>query len=287
MRTFAELLLWVGLSVPVAGCFQHTQTGKRVLADIAAMQTELAVIKKAHAEEKATLQRRIQEADKQIAELSKLIDDYRQVTGRNVAGVGVDIETMKAQIMELRGAQEVNLHRLDRMESLTAVTQEDVKRLKGGDGEDRPQIEQKPSGALDRVNRPDKQDDFYKLAFSFWEKGQYPEARSLFTEFLKKWPKDTYADNALYWIAECHYAEKNFREAAISYDKLRQSYPKSEKAPDSLLKLGLCFFEMKKYREAIPFLKEFIQTYPKNPHIATAKKRIAEGEKLARKTRSN
>jgi tol-pal system protein YbgF len=284
MKTLAKLLLWAGLSGSVSGCFEHTQTGKRVLADIAAMQTEMAVIKKAHAEEKATLQHRIQEADTKIAELSKLIDDNRQVMGRNVAGVGVDIETMKAQLMELRGAQEVNLHRLDRMESLTAVAAEDIKRLKGqGGDDDKPQIEQKPGIPM---NRPEKQDDFYKMAFSMWEKGQYPEARSLFAEFLKKWPKDKYADNALYWVAECFYAENNFREAALNYDKLRQMYPKSEKAPDSLLKLGLCFFEMKKYREAIPFLKEFIQTYPKNPHTATAKKRILEAEKLLRKTKS-
>ena len=287
MRIFVKLLLGLGLSSAVAGCFEHTQIGKRVLADIAAMQTEVAVIKKAHAAEKATLQRRIQEADTKIAELSKLIDDNRQVTGRNVAGVGVDVETMKAQIMELRGAQEVNLHRLDRMESLTAVAQEDLKRLRGPGEEDKPQIEQKPGSTLDRVNRPEKQDEFYKLAFSFWEKGQYPEARGLFAEFLKKWPKDTYADNALYWMAECFYAERNFRDSALNYDKLRQLYPKSEKAPDSLLKLGLSFFEMKKYREAVPFLKEFIQTYPKNPHTATAKKRILEAEKLLRKTKSN
>ena len=88
-------------------------------------------------------------------------------------------------------------------------------------------------------------------------------------------------------MAECFYAERNFRDSALNYDKLRQLYPKSEKAPDSLLKLGLSFFEMKKYREAVPFLKEFIQTYPKNPHTATAKKRILEAEKLLRKTKSN
>jgi septal ring factor EnvC (AmiA/AmiB activator) len=108
----AALALLTGIAVATASCWVKEEIGKQMQADIAAAQVELAVIKKAHAEEKAALQKRIKEADAKIKELTKVIEEYRRATGRSAADIGVDIERIKSDMMEIRGRLEVNEHRL-------------------------------------------------------------------------------------------------------------------------------------------------------------------------------
>ena len=38
-------------------------------------------------------------------------------------------------------------------------------------------------------------------------------ANKLFTEFIKNYPKDNLADNAFYWLGECHYSLRNYKKA--------------------------------------------------------------------------
>ncbi len=274
-----------------AGCWVKQDVGKRMQADIAVLQVELDVVKKESEKKKKELQQRIHQADKQIAELVKIIDEYRRATGRNAADVGVDIERIKTQLMEIRGRLEVNEHRLDKIElklagihkdlGERASTAEELAREKA----EREQAGKKaaehkpPSNPLAAIERPEKKEDFYKLAYGLLEAGQEKAARTLFDEFLKKWPGDAYSDNALYWIAESYYSQKDYRLAALAFQKVRTQFPKGDKSKDALLKLGFCFYAMERYKEALPFLKQFVQDYPKSPLSAKAKKRIREARK--------
>jgi tol-pal system protein YbgF len=261
-------------------------------ADIAAMQVEMEVIKKAHASQKKSLQERIQEADKRIVELVQIIEDYRRATGRNAADVGVDIEKIKSQIMEMRGKLEVNEHRLGIIEKKLSIMHKDLndkraeairnqeEEAKRKEEEAKKRAEEETSkDPLAAITRPEKQKDFYKLAYNLLDTGQVGAARVLFEEFLKKWPSGEYSDNALYWIAETYYYEKQYRIAALKFQKVRQDFPRSDKAGDALLKLGFCFFSMERYKEALPFLQEFVQSHPKSRLASKARKRIKEIKK--------
>jgi tol-pal system protein YbgF len=277
----------------LCGCWVKEEVGKQMQADIAAMQVEMDVIKKAHADQKKSLQERIQEADKRIAELVQIIEEYRRATGRNAADVGVDIERIKSQIMEMRGKLEVNEHRLGIIEKKLSIMHKDlndkrdeaVKRqeeeAKKKDEEAKKRAEEEASkDPLAAITRPEKQKDFYKLAFNLLDSGQVQASRLLFEEFLKKWPSGEYSDNALYWIAETYYHEKQYRVAALKFQKVRQDFPRSDKAGDALLKLGFCFYSMERYKEALPFLQDFIQSYPKSRLASKAKKRVKQIKKF-------
>lgn len=273
----------------LCGCWVKEEVGKQMQADIAAMQVEMEVIKKAHADQKKSLQERIQEADKRIAELVQIIDEYRRATGRNAADVGVDIERIKSQIMEMRGKLEVNEHRLGIIEKKLSIMHKDLsekraeatkhqeEEAKRKEEEDKKRAEEEASrDPLAAIARPETQKDFYKLAYGLLDTGQIKAARLLFEEFLKKWPTGEYSDNALYWIAETYYHENQYRVAALKFQKVRQDFPGSDKAGDALLKLGFCFYSMERYKEALPFLQEFVQSYPKSKLASKARKRITE-----------
>jgi Uncharacterized protein conserved in bacteria len=262
------------------GCWMNKEVGERMQANLEGLQTEFEVVKKAHASEKSQLQQRLKEADERIAELRKLIDDFQQATGRSAADIGVDIEKIKSQIMELRGQIELMQHSLD-------LTTKQVATATGPSSS--PTTDQRHkvdivktttnTDPLAGIQRPETQDEFYKLAASMLEAKQSQAARMLFDEFNKKWPSSSYAGNALYWIGESYYLEKNYRDAAISFQ------PKGTKAADALLRLGYCFAAMEMYSEALPFLKEFVQTYPKNPNVPKVKEKIGDVEKKIKKSK--
>jgi len=288
------LLAWMSLVVitglAASACWVRKDVGKQMQADIVALQTEFEVVKQAHDRQKRDLAQRLEEADKQVAELKLLVDEYRRVTGRNAADFGVEIEQVKRNLTEMRGQVEVNGHRLGVIEKRLSIIHEDLssqraeaqraqeERLRQ-DEEAARKAAEAAKDKLPDIQRPEKKEDFYKLAYSLLEAGQTKAARILFEEFLQKWPKDAYSDNALYWIGESYYAEKNYRSAALTFQRVRKEFPKGDKVPDALLKVGYCFYAMQMYREALPFLKEFVQTYPSNPLVKKANEKIREAKK--------
>jgi tol-pal system protein YbgF len=292
-KPIAALILLTGIAVATSACWVKQEVGKQMQADIAAAQVELAVIKKAHAEEKAALQRRIKEADAKTKELTKVIDEYRRATGRSAADIGVDIERVKSDLMIIRGRQEVNEHRLGTIEKRFSIIHQDLdKRREEAERQEKERIEREEAGRkawegkkkqIVEIKRPQKKEDFYKLAYGLLEAGQTVAARALFDEFLKKWPRDAYSDNALYWIAESHYAEEEYREAALAFQQVREKFPKGDKSADALLKLGFCFYNLERYRQALPFLREFVQSYPRSELLSKAKKMIREARKKSKR----
>jgi tol-pal system protein YbgF len=297
MKITINIFIAVGLVFCQSACWVKEEAGKRMQADIAALQVELDVVKKAHSNQKAELQKRILEADKQIVELVKIIGEYRRATGRNAADVGVDIERIKTQLMEIKGRLEVNEHRLDEIEKNLSAVHKDVsekistaQKLTEEEAEKarlaaEAEKNKKPPDPLAAIKRPEKKENFYKLAYGLLEAGQVVAARALFEEFLEKWPKDAYSDNALYWIGESYYAEKDFRLAALTFQRVRTDFVKGDKSKDALLKLGFCFFAMEKYKESLPFLKEFVRRFPKTKLAKKARKKIKEAEKKIKKSK--
>lgn len=282
----AMVLGLVGLGS--GGCWVPKESGKQMQADIVALQTELAVIKKAHHAEKAELAERLSEAGQRVAELKLLIEEYRRINGRNAADFGVEMEQVKRHLTEMRGQVEVNAHRLRVIEQRLQIIHEDLssQRAEAEQAEQERLAEQaapaEPEQKLPDIERPKDKKAFYKLAHGLLEAGQTRAARILFEEFLEKWPRDAYSDNAWYWIAESHYAEKNYRDAALTFQKVRKKFPEGDKARDALLKLGYCFFAMEMYEESLPFLKEFVQSYPNSPLVRKARQKIRQARRRLR-----
>lgn len=79
----------------------------------------------------------------------------------------------------------------------------------------------------------------YDFAIDLLKRGQFPQARDAFKQFLQEHPKDTLAGNAQYWLGETYYVQGQYKDAADSFLKGYTTYSKSSKAPDSLLKLGM------------------------------------------------
>tara|TARA_R110000824_G_scaffold390760_4_gene587600 strand:+ start:16930 stop:17781 length:852 start_codon:yes stop_codon:yes gene_type:complete len=102
----------------------------------------------------------------------------------------------------------------------------------------------------------------YDFAIDLLKRGQFPEARDGFKQFLVQHPKDPLAGNAQYWLGETYYVQGQYKDAADSFLKGYTTYSKSSKAPDSLLKLGMTLAALKQKDAACATFGQLKEQFP-------------------------
>ncbi len=90
----------------------------------------------------------------------------------------------------------------------------------------------------------------YRNALASLRKGNHSVAEGEFTQFIRLYPKHAYADNAMYWLAEVYYDQKNYQEALRYFDKVIRQYPKGNKVSDAMLKSGYCHRQLGQIAQA-------------------------------------
>ncbi|MCP4672130.1 MAG: tetratricopeptide repeat protein, partial [Desulfobacula sp.] len=71
----------------------------------------------------------------------------------------------------------------------------------------------------------------YQKARSLLLEGDVSNAAQLFKTFVEQHPKHNLADNAMYWLGECHYSSGQYAKAVAVFKDLVKAYPKAEKVP--------------------------------------------------------
>jgi tol-pal system protein YbgF len=108
-------------------------------------------------------------------------------------------------------------------------------------------------------------------------KGSYDEAGAAFRQFADAHPKDPLAPNALYWVANIAYVQKNYQDAARLFAEVIQKYPTSSRAADSMLKIGQSLIADGQTKKGCTALAALPAKYPK----ADART-LAQGAELRR-----
>ena len=67
---------------------------------------------------------------------------------------------------------------------------------------------------------------------------RYDEARAAFRTFADANPKDTLAPQAVYWVGNIAFVQKDYSAAAQAFAEQIKKYPTSSQGADSMLKLG-------------------------------------------------
>lgn len=116
----------------------------------------------------------------------------------------------------------------------------------------------------------------YRHALEHLRGGRHADAAAGFREFLRRFAKHDYADNAQYWLAECYYDLKDFVTAVREFRKVADEYPAGNKVPDALLKVGLAYVALGNEAGGRSTLRELAERYAAHPAAALAKQRVAE-----------
>jgi len=116
----------------------------------------------------------------------------------------------------------------------------------------------------------------YQGALSAWRGKDHQSCIDRFRKFLQTYPASAYADDAAYWMADCHFKQGDYRVAVLRFNDVVRVYPAGNKAPDalyrqgeSLLKLGPGFHDA-----ARTVFEQVLKEYPDSPRAAEAKKQL-------------
>jgi tol-pal system protein YbgF len=105
--------------------------------------------------------------------------------------------------------------------------------------------------------------DQYDFAFDLLKKRDYASAAKALQAFLKANPDDPLSGNALYWLGETRYVQKDYKDAARIFLDGFKRYPKGAKAPDNLLKLGMSLGALNEAESACKTYAKLLSTFPK------------------------
>jgi tol-pal system protein YbgF len=121
-----------------------------------------------------------------------------------------------------------------------------------------------PADSSDSSTKPDElnPESMYRAAYYDVIKGNYDMAIKGMQEYLKRYPQTSLADNALYWIGECHLTQKDYANAQASFEQMLKDYPQSENIAASKLKLGLCMYNQKNKTKAKQYFQDVAKNYP-------------------------
>jgi tol-pal system protein YbgF len=114
----------------------------------------------------------------------------------------------------------------------------------------------------------------YRAAARLVKAARYDDALAALRAFIEHHPRHDYADNALYWVGEVFYAQKDYARALIEFRKVVEVYPRGNKVPDALLKVGYCYQAMGQGEKARAVLEQVVNVYPKSEPAMLAAKRL-------------
>jgi len=116
----------------------------------------------------------------------------------------------------------------------------------------------------------------YDRAMSLLRQGNFAEASTGFSTFLRTFADSPLASNAQYWLGECYYGERRFQEAIDEFERVFAFYPSSNKVPASLLKIAYSHMELRELPMARSVFQQLVRTHPQSPEAEKAYGRLQE-----------
>jgi tol-pal system protein YbgF len=105
----------------------------------------------------------------------------------------------------------------------------------------------------------------YETAYGYLMQRDYTAAQSAFEDFLSRYPQDSLAGNAQYWLGEAHFVRGEYKAAASSFLKGYQNYAGNARAADSLLKLAMSLDRLGQKDAACSSFGELSTRFPNAP----------------------
>jgi tol-pal system protein YbgF len=227
----------------------------------------------------------------------------RVVSNQSLVDMSRRLDTLEAQLRELRGTSEVLQNGSEALRKqqrdLYADLEKRIARMEGappgggsgaeagntaagstvaaGGGTGSAEVAARPGSAAASGAEPTTPIDdqaAYARAFDQLKSGEYRTAVTQFQNFMKTYPQSALLDNAQYWIGEAYYVTRDYDMAAKAFRAVGEHFPSSRKAPDALLKLGYTQFEQKHLSDARATLTDVVQRFPGTDAARLAAERL-------------
>lgn len=116
-------------------------------------------------------------------------------------------------------------------------------------------------------------DQMYDVSLQQYRRGSLGTARAGFREFLRQFPSDERAPDALFYIGET-FAPDSPDSAGAMYQQLVKAYPNSSRAPSALYKLGLLAESRGEKAAARTYYQRVVAGYPRSDEANLARDKL-------------
>lgn len=120
-------------------------------------------------------------------------------------------------------------------------------------------------GTLPATSAPDATKSQYDEALNLLARARYDEARAAFRNFADANPKDPLAPQAVYWVGNIAYVQKDYAAAAQAFTEQIKKYPSSPQGAESMYKLGLSLIQLGEKKEGCLTLGAIKSKYRQAP----------------------
>jgi len=114
----------------------------------------------------------------------------------------------------------------------------------------------------------------YDAAYLELLKGNYDLAVEAFNGFLAQYPQSDLADNAQYWIGECHLARGETSLAMTAFLAVESRWPTGDKVPGALLKVAHCLQAEHELDASRRTLESLVARFPNTEEARLAQERL-------------
>ncbi len=100
----------------------------------------------------------------------------------------------------------------------------------------------------------------------------FADGRKMLESFINKYPGHDLYVNALYWVGEAYYGEKEYESAILQFQDVISKYSSHPKAAAAMLKQALSFNALGDGENARTTMQKLIEEYPDSTQATAAKK---------------
>ena len=215
-----------------------------------------------------------------VAEHRKLEREVRELKRMTAAGtargqladLAAETDALQAAVRDLRG-------RIDVVEKTATDALADARRAR--------RAAATPTAAVGTTN-PGEAEDLpadqpasaelvaYRAAYATWRSEGGAECIEQFQRFLQTYPGSPYADDAAFWMADCHFKQGEFKTAVLRFDDVVRKYPSGNKAPEALFRQGESLLKLGPgYHDAAKrSFQRVLEEYPGSARAKEAKRRL-------------
>jgi len=251
----------IGLGL-TAGCALKGDV-RRVELQVAALRAERARADSAHAAEVDSVRALLAAVEAKLAAQQAYLVQFRGDTKTDLLAVQQQLVT----IQELTGQSQQRLTEL--RSRLEAQARQPVPPVDTAAGAAAPGAPAGPPGP----GAAPGPDQMYDLSLQQFRRGSLATARLGFREFLRLYPGDERAADALFYVGETFAADAPDSAAAV-YQQVVKSYPNSPRAPSALYKLGLLAERRGDKAAARTYYARVVAGYPRSDEANLARDKL-------------
>ena len=114
----------------------------------------------------------------------------------------------------------------------------------------------------------------FNTALGDFTAGQWSLCIQGFDMYLRSFARTDAADDAQWYIGECHYNDGKFPAAVDAYNRVIVNFPKGDRVPDAYYKRGVAFTNMKQPDQARESFEMLIKLFPDHDAARLAKQQL-------------